>query len=90
MNDDLFSGDMPALKKAQIALTRASVAPAEERLIRARHAHWFGLTAMREALRARDRHGILRASQILGHVYCLLATCEHVDVWQEMFGKDDK
>lgn len=89
MNDDLFDdGNMPALKKAQIALTRASVAPAEERLVRARHAHWFGVMAMREALRKRNRHDILRSSQLLGHVYCLLATCESVDVWQELCGRE--
>ena len=89
MDDDLLGSDLTPFQKARIALARARVAPPDVRLIRARHAHWFGVVALRDALRTRSRVNILRAAHTLDEVYCALATCEGVDVLQEVFGKED-
>lgn len=87
MNDDLFSNcALPFNERARMAITRARLAPAGERLLRARHAHWFATLALREALRARDRNQILCAARTLGFVYCLFADCEWIDPCVECFG----
>lgn len=87
MNDDLFSNcALPFNDRARMALTRARLAPSGERLLRARHAHWFAMQALREALRARNRNAILCAARTLGSVYCLLADFEEIDPCAECFG----
>ena len=86
MNDDLLASDMSPFDAARLALTRASVAPTNERLLRVRHAMWFCNCALREALRGRHRSRILRASDMMAQAYCILATIDDVDPIAEVFG----